>query len=127
MFSPTSIADFLACQHLTTLNRAEADGQIEKPFFANPGLDLLTRLGVAHEQAYLQHLNQDQHLPIVAIPDEITRTEAVARTLQAIRGGAQVIYQGRFIEGEWYGRADFLARVDKPSKLGPFSYEVVET
>jgi uncharacterized protein len=27
----------------------------------------------------------------------------------------------------WYGRADFLIRVDKPSELGAFSYEVVET
>ena len=27
---------------------------------------------------------------------------------------------------EWYGRADFLIRVDKPSELGAFSYEVFE-
>lgn len=27
----------------------------------------------------------------------------------------------------WFGRADFLIRVDKPSELGAFSYEVVET
>ncbi|HYJ87201.1 MAG TPA: hypothetical protein VEW46_14160 [Pyrinomonadaceae bacterium] len=38
MFSPTSIANFLACQHLTALNRAEAAGEIKKPFFADPGL-----------------------------------------------------------------------------------------
>src|SRR6266446_1310482 len=127
MLSPTSIADFLACQHLTALNRAEADGQIKRPFFADPGLDLLTRLGIQHEQAYLRHLMDEQHLRVVAIPDEISRSEAVAQTLQAIRSGAQVIYQARFLEGEWYGRADFLVRVDKPSQLGAFSYEVVET
>ncbi|MBA2524217.1 MAG: TM0106 family RecB-like putative nuclease [Pyrinomonadaceae bacterium] len=127
MFSPTSIVDFLACQHLTALNRAEAAGQIQRPFFADPGLDLLTRLGVAHEQAYLQHLTQEQHLQVVAIPDEIPRTEAVERTVQAIRQGAEVIYQARFLEGEWYGRSDFLSRVDKPSQLGAFSYEVIET
>lgn len=127
MFSPTSIADFLACEHLTALNRAEADGQIDRPFFADPGLDLLTRLGMAHEQAYLQHLTKEQQLQFVAIPDEISRTEGVDRTLQAIREGAEVIYQARLLEGDWYGRADFLIRVDKPSGLGAFSYEVVET
>src|SRR2546427_5814745 len=98
MFSPTSIADFLACQHLTALNRAEADGQIDRPFFADPGLDLLTRLGVAHERAYLQYLTEEQHLKVVAIPNEIPRAEAVDRTLQAIRRGAEVIYQARLLE-----------------------------
>src|SRR6185295_6474021 len=29
--------------------------------------------------------------------------------------------------GLWGGRADFLIRVETPSKLGPWSYEVVET
>jgi uncharacterized protein len=38
-----------------------------------------------------------------------------------------VIYQATFQDGNWRGRADFLVRVDKPSLLGSFSYEVVET
>jgi hypothetical protein len=41
MFSPTSIADFLACQHLTALNRAEAAEQIKRPYFPDPTLELL--------------------------------------------------------------------------------------
>jgi uncharacterized protein len=53
IYSPTSIADFLACQHLSALNRAEAAGHIKRPHFADPGLDLLIKLGQAHEQAYL--------------------------------------------------------------------------
>jgi hypothetical protein len=43
MFSPTSIANFLACQHLTALNRAASAGEIKRPFFADPGLDFLDR------------------------------------------------------------------------------------
>ena len=31
------------------LNRAEAAGQIERPFFADPSLDLLVQLGLAHD------------------------------------------------------------------------------
>src|ERR1700751_3172987 len=38
-----------------------------------------------------------------------------------------MIYQATFQDGNWGGRADFLVRVDKPSALGSFSYEVVET
>src|SRR6266702_282313 len=138
MFSPTSIANFLACQHLTALNRAEAAGQIKRPYFADPSLDLLIRLGQAHEQSYLTKLTE-QGLAIVEIPTDGSRRDAAARTIEAIRGGADVVYQATFLDEEcldasvanpdpgWYGRADFLIRVDKPSELGSFSYEVVET
>jgi len=46
MFSASDIADFLVCHHLTTLKRAEAAGEIKRPFFADPGIDLLRTLGV---------------------------------------------------------------------------------
>src|SRR5437879_3599962 len=148
MFSATAIADFLACQHLTALNRAEAAGEIKRPFFADPGLDLLIRLGLAHEQSYLKKLSEEQTVRadssgIVSIPTDITLREAAARTVAAIRDGAEVIYQATFIggtsteqslgggqwpgaeqsheEAQWQGQADLLIRVDSPSALGPWS------
>jgi uncharacterized protein len=127
MFSATAIADFLACRHLTTLNRAWAEGEIEKPFFADPGLELLKELGLAHEHAYLHYLAEDRGLQISKISDDISWNEAAAQTVAAIRGGAEVIYQATFLGEQWRGRADFLIRVDKPSDLGAWSYEVVET
>jgi len=125
MFSPTSIADFLACQHLTALDRAVDAKQIRRPYFADPLLDFLIRLGQAHEQAYLTKLTE-QGLTVVEIPTNGSRRDAAARTVEAIRGRADVIYQATFIDDQWYGRADFLVRVDKPSDLGSYSYEVVE-
>ncbi len=127
MFSPTSIANFLACQHLTALNRAEAAGQIRRPFFADPGLDRLVKLGLAHEEAYLHHLAEEQNLQIAKIPSAISWKDAGAQTVAAIQGGAEVIYQATFLTERWQGRADFLIRVEKPSALGPWSYEAVET
>src|SRR5256885_581918 len=125
MFSPTSIANFLACQHLTALDRAEAAGEIKRPFFADPLLDFLIKLGQAHEQAYLNKL-AEQGLRIVEIPTEGSHRDAAARTVEAIRGGAEVIYQATFLSdglkggtgvppvnhaqdarATWYGRADF--------------------
>lgn len=127
MFSPTSIADFLACHHLTALNRAAAAGQIKRPHFADPGLDLLIRLGLAHEQAYLKNLTEEQGLQIATIPGDIPWNEAAAQTVDAIQRGAEVIYQATFLTEQWRGRADFLIRVAKPSAPGLWSYEVVET
>jgi uncharacterized protein len=127
VFSPTSIANFLACQHLTALDRASAAGEIKRPFFADPGLDLLVKLGLAHEETYLRVLAEEQNLAIAKIPSDIPWKDAAAQTVDAIRGGAEVVYQATFLSEQWQGRADFLIRVDKPSALGPWSYEVVET
>jgi uncharacterized protein len=44
-----------------------------------------------------------------------------------MRCGVDVIYQARLEYGPWRGRADFLLRVDKRSRLGAWSYEPVET
>jgi hypothetical protein len=39
MSSPTEIANFLACHHLTTLRREEALGKIKKPYaFPDPSI-----------------------------------------------------------------------------------------
>jgi uncharacterized protein len=124
MFFATDIANFLACRHLMTLDRAQAAGKIAKPVFHDPGADLLRELGIRHEQAFLRHLAQTKE--VVQIPSE-PWADAVARTVEALRRGVDVVYQATFQDGPWGGRSDFLIRVGKPSALGPFSYEVVET
>lgn len=126
MLSATAIANFLACQHLTTLDRAEAAGEIKKDFFPDPGLELLIQLGFKHEQAYLTGL-QEKGLDIVEIPTDMSRTDAVAATIAALHEGVDVVYQPVFEDGDWYGRADFLKRVETQSALGDWSYEVIET
>src|SRR6266404_169844 len=126
-FSATDIANFLACHHLLTLDQAEEAGEIEKPFFYDRGVELLRELGLRHEQAYLRHLTDTLGLQVVHIATDVLWVEAVSRTVEAIRGGADVVYQATFQDGVWRGRADFLIRVNQPSALGDFSYEVVET
>jgi predicted RecB family nuclease len=127
VFSATDIANFLACQHLTTLDRAEAAGEIARPFFADPGIELLAKLGLEHEQAYFHHLADDQRVEIFEIPSDMPWGDAVKATLGALRRGAGAVHQATFQEGQWRGRSDFLIRVEMPSALGPWSYEVVET
>src|ERR1700730_476276 len=127
MFSATDVANFLSCHHLLTLDRAHAAGEIKRPFFHDPGIELLRELGARHERAYFRHLADIQRLEIVEVPTNIQWTEAVAHTLDAIRRGVSVVYQATFQHGPWHGRSDFLVRVQKRSALGPWSYEPVET
>ncbi len=127
MFTATDVANFLSCHHLLTLDRAEARGKLKKPFFPDPGLDLLKELGLRHEQSYLDHLIGAQGLEVAQIPTDVSWAEAVARTTAALRRGVSAIYQATFLHGPWHGRSDFLIRVDKPSALGNWSYEPLET
>ena len=51
-----------------------------------------------------------------------------ARTRDAMRRRTDVIYQGRLEDkgGRWSGYPDFLLRVDRPSALGGWSYELLD-
>src|SRR5258707_4441346 len=126
-FTATDIANFVACRHLLTLKLDEAEGKIQKAYFHDLGVELLRELGERHEAAYFSQLASKPGCRVVSIPTDVEWAESVGRTKEAIRDGADVIYQATFQDGNWGGRADFLVRVDKPSSLGSFSYEVVET
>src|SRR6266540_2484506 len=69
MFFATDIANFLACKHIATLNREEEEGKISKKVFADPGAELLRKLGLAHEQKYLNELKA-RGLKVVEITTE---------------------------------------------------------
>jgi uncharacterized protein len=127
MFSATDIATFLACRHTATLARAESKNEITKPFSKNPSIDLLRTLGIQHEQRYLRELGEKGGLSIAQIATTGSWKDAVAETVQAMRQGADAVYQGTFLNAPWGGRSDFLVRVNTPSALGSWSYEVVET
>src|SRR5258708_16310225 len=64
---------------------------------------------------------------MMQIPEALTWSDAVGETRKALYSGAGVVYQGTLEDGTWGGRSDFLVKVDKPSALGSWSYEVVET
>jgi predicted RecB family nuclease len=127
MFSATDIASFLACRHTATLARAESKNEITKPFFKNRTIDLLRTLGLEHEQRYLRELSEKDDLSIAQIANSGGWKDAVAQTVEALRQGVGAVYQGTFLDAPWGGRSDFLVRVNTPSDLGPWSYEVVET
>jgi hypothetical protein len=52
------------------------------------------------------------------------RERAAVHNANALKVGVSVIVQGALQVGQWSGRADVLRRVETPSGLGPWSYEV---
>jgi len=123
--SATDLANHLGCIHLSELNRAAAQGLVRRPRWDDPLGELLRERGHEHEKAYLAHLRAARSLKIVEIPDG-READGVGLTADAMRGGADVIYQAPLGGARWYGRADFLIKVPRPSGLGSWSYEVTD-
>ncbi|TWT84536.1 RecBCD enzyme subunit RecD [Planctomycetes bacterium CA13] len=123
--SPTDLANFLGCRHATSLDMRRANGDLEIPFRSNARLDRLAEKGLRHEHAYLQSL-KDRGLRVESL-SEFDDTRQAEITEELMREGVDVIFQAALSCGPFAGRADFLIRVDAESKLGDWSYEVVDT
>lgn len=121
--SPTDLSAFLGCRHRTGLDLAVALGLLPKPEWFDPAAALLRERGEAHERQFVNSLRSQG----VTLVDLRGADDAFARTVAAMQAGADVIVQGRLDHGQWTGYADVLRRVDTPSELGPFSYEVWDT
>jgi predicted RecB family nuclease len=125
--SPSDLANYLACPHLTQLEFAVLrDGLIE-PHRENPHADLIRRKGNEHEAAFLARLREEGREIVEIELGEDGFEEAALATEEALRAGAEIIYQGVLASDNWRGIADFLIRIDEPSALGPFSYEAWDT
>ncbi|MCZ7537660.1 MAG: TM0106 family RecB-like putative nuclease [Acidimicrobiia bacterium] len=125
--SATDLAGHLGCQHLSQLDRLVALGKLKPPVWRDPMLDVLRARGLAHEQAYLEYLRTEQGLDVLELEDVGISEEGFERTRTAMREGVGAIAQGTLIDGRWRGRADVLLRTNRPSELGPWSYEVADT
>ena len=130
--SATDLVGFLECDHLITLEQLRVAGKIEKPVRDDPELDLIRRRGFDHEQAYLRRL-RDEGRTVYEVQQRDARSleelrAAEEETVAAMRRREDVIFQATFFDGRWRGHADFLMRRDdRPSALGPYSYDVADT
>jgi uncharacterized protein len=122
----TDLANHLACRHLSHLDLQLAHGLRQKPKSYRADVAILQERGAEHEAAFLRHL-EAQGRKITRLADRPDEGGAFEQTLGAMRDGADVIVQATLLDGDWYGRADVLLRVEKPSRLGDWSYEVWDT
>ncbi len=136
VYSASDLVGFLACEHLTALERAALQGLVKRPHYDDPVIDVLHKRGIEHERRYLDGLGADGRSVRQIDPDgygesAAERLRAAAQaTVAAMADGVDVVYQATFFDGAWRGHADFLQRVDlpaRPSRFGPFHYEVVDT
>ncbi len=99
---------------------------MDPPSWYNALVVILQERGLQHEAAYLANLSE-QGINVMSREKGRTHEQALDWTRQAMQSGAQAIVQASLQRGEWNGYADVLKRIDTPSKLGNWSYEVVDT
>ena len=132
VFSATDLANFLDCEHVTTLDHRVARGELKRPHFPDPDLEMLIQRGKEHEKHYLEGRRKQTGGEVVEIaiapPRDLPAwARAAEQTRAAMARGPSIIYQATFCDDGWIGQADFLVRVETPSQLGDWSYEVVDT
>jgi predicted RecB family nuclease len=117
----TDLSNHLSCAHLTQLHRQVALGELKKPSWRDPSLDVLIQRGHEHEAAYVKFLS-NKGLAVVNLNGQSTE-----KVVEAMQQAADVIVQASLHDGQWMGYADILLKVPGKSKFGDWSYEVQDT
>lgn len=126
LFSASDLVTFMGCRHATWLDATAARGGPRPPEIVDAQTALLQQRGLEHERAYLRELGE-AGLAVETIAAEGTVDERAAATREAMKRGADIIYQGALIDRPWHGYSDFLRRVEVPSLFGGWSYVVIDT
>ena len=126
LFSASDLVNYLECEHLTALDLRDLETPLPRAT-ADEQVKLIQDKGHAHEAAYLADLE--------AATGDVVNVKAAGQgieaeievTREAMQQGGAVIYQACLRTSNLIGYVDFLRRVDTPSNLGDYSYEVVDT
>lgn len=125
--SAGDLSNHIGCSHLTYLDLGAAKGTIQAPDFSNAMLEALQKRGWEFENEYLELLKEEGFEVAMPNASKENGDTAYERTVANMHAGVDIIYQATLKNGIWQGRADFLMKVDSPSKLGPWSYEVIDS
>ncbi len=123
--SPSDLVTFLECKHASFLDVKQLTEPVESAE-KSATAKLLQEKGSEHESFYLETLKADGK-DVTEIPKNISLKERSELTLKAMKSGVDVIYQAVLSNKSWRGDADFLIKCNIPSKLGSYSYEVLDT
>ena len=135
VYSATDLVGFLACSHRLALERAALAGLARSRSANDPQIELVAKRGHRPRAALSRRAGGER-------PAAWSRSSRTARSPIAateLRGAAAAATDrgdarrrrrrlpGDVLRRPWVGFADFLLRVERPSALGAWSYEVADT
>lgn len=127
LYSASDLNKFLGCQHSVFLDYRSHFESIAKRK-DDPMNELLQKRGDTHESTYWDQL-REKYPNHIEIDRGGSDQEKADRTIQAMKDGKDVIFQGYLRQDFWQGYTDFLIKVPNKSgsRLGDWSYEVWDT
>lgn len=125
LLSSGDLEGFLACRHCAALRLRSLDEDLPQAADDEAAL-LLQRKGIEHEKRHLASLAASG-LDVAEIGEEGDLADRAAATLDAMRRGADVIYQGVLVAAPWHGYADFLMKRPFATVFGGHGYEPWDT
>lgn len=126
LYSASDICGFLECQHLTALDLQHLVAPMEKAP-ASEQNRLIQDKGLVHEAAFFQRLKSSYAHVVDIAEGNPSFARRVELTIEAMKAGADIIFQASLQQGAFIGHADFLRKVPRVSALGNHSYEVIDT
>lgn len=123
--SASDLVAFLECPHRITLDLLDLDTPQQRAA-PDEQVELIQDKGFAHEADYLSTLRA-AYGRVVELSSGGNFADNIAATRKAMAEGADVVFQAALAHGPFMGYADFLRRVETPSALGAWSYEVADT
>src|SRR5918999_289128 len=94
VFSATDLVGYLACEHLTALERAALAGLLQRPMREDRELDVIRQRGFQHEARYLEELRADgRSIATIERRDDEEHGDRIRRqaaeTVEVMAAGAQ--------------------------------------
>jgi len=126
LYSASDLVNYLECEHLTTLDLIDLVTPLPRTTDSDEA-KLIQAKGFAHEAEFLAELRMQHERVIDIAKGNESLAGKVQATRQAMEDGYDIIFQATFQDGCFIGHADFLRKVTRPSRLGDWSYEVLDT
>ena len=76
VYSATDLVAYLACEHLTQLERAAIAGLVKRPMREDPELDVIRRRGFQHEARFLADLRSAGRRVVELESGHVTRDQS---------------------------------------------------
>ena len=129
LFSPSDLVNYTRSPFISWMDRWATEAPEVKTLKDKPDamLAYLAGKGYEHEDAFLAVLRAQYQTTTVIDVDNTSKSAQIQATLEAMHAGADVIFQARLTHEDFAGYADFLVKVETPSKLGRYAYEPWDT
>ncbi len=115
LFSASDLVNFLGCRHATYLDLRNLTDEVVIPE-REAATDLVFEKGLEHEGRYLASIKA-KGLAVVEVKAEgFDLAERTALTREAMRAGADAIYQAALVVPPWLGRRH---RTSEPGDTRP--------